>query len=86
MNTFISTLARKLSSRKLWMAIAVVSGGISVAMGNDATEIQSVAGLVSALVGSVAYIITEGKIDAASVGNILQNAEDVKNAIDAVEG
>lgn len=86
MNTFISTLIRKLSSRKLWMAIAVVSGGISVAMGNNATEIQSVAGLVSALVGSVAYIITEGKIDAASVGNILQNAEDVKNAIDAVEG
>ena len=86
MNTFITALIRKLSSRKLWMAIAVVSGGISVAMGNDATDIQSVAGLVSALVGSVAYIITEGKIDAASVGNILQNAEDVKNAIDAVEG
>lgn len=86
MNAFITALIRKLSSRKLWMAIAVVSGGISVAMGNDATDIQSVAGLVSALVGSVAYIITEGKIDAASVGNILQNAEDVKNAIDAVEG
>lgn len=85
MNTFISTLIRKLSSRKLWMAIAVVSGGISVAMGNDASDVQSVAGLVSALIGSVAYIITEGKIDAASVGNILQSAEDVKNALDAVE-
>ena len=86
MNTFITTLIRKLSSRKLWMAIAVVSGGISVAIGNDASDIQSIAGLVSALIGSVAYIITEGKIDAASVGNILQNAEDVKNALDAVEG
>ena len=86
MKTFINTLIRKLSSRKLWMAIAVVSGGISVAMGNDASDVQSIAGLVSALIGSVAYIITEGKIDAASVGNILQNAEDVKNAIDSVEG
>lgn len=86
MKAFITTLARKLSSRKLWMAIAVVSGGISVAMGNDATEIQTVAGIVSALVGSVAYIITEGKIDAASVGNILQNAEDIKEALDSVEG
>lgn len=86
MKAFIITLVRKLSSRKLWMAIAVVSGGISVAMGNDASDVQSIAGLVSALVGSVAYIITEGKIDAASVGNILQNAEDVKNALDAVEG
>ena len=86
MKAFITTLARKLSSRKLWMAIAVVSGGISVAMGNDATEIQTVAGIVSALVGSVAYIITEGKIDAANVGNILQNAEDIKEALDSVEG
>ena len=85
MNQFIATLIRKLSSRKLWMAIAVVTGGISVAMGNDATEIQSVSGLVTALLGSAAYIITEGKIDAASVGNIIQNAEDIKESIDAVE-
>ena len=86
MKVFIATLARKLSSRKLWMAIAAVSGGISVAMGNDATDIQAVAGLVTALFGSIAYIVTEGKIDAASVGNILQNAEDIKESIDAVEG
>lgn len=85
MNAFIAAMARKLSSRKLWMAIAVVSGGISVAMGNDATEIQAVSGLVTALLGSVVYIITEGKIDAASVGNILQNAEDIKKSIDDVE-
>ena len=86
MNAFIATLARKLSSRKLWMAVAVVAGGVSVALGNDATEIQSVAGIVSALISSVVYIMTEGKIDAASVGNILQNAEDIKEAIDSVEG
>lgn len=86
MNKFMTNLVRKLSSRKLWMAIAVVAGGISVALGNDATEIQSVAGIVSALIGSVAYIVTEGKIDAASVGNILQGAEDIMDAIGSVEG
>lgn len=86
MNAFITALARKLSSRKLWMAIAVVGTGISVAMGNDATEIQTVAGIVSALVGSVTYIITEGKIDAAHIGDIAEKVEDIKNSIDSVEG
>lgn len=86
MSNFISTLIRKLSSRKLWMAIAIVSGGISAALGNDATEIQSVAGIVAAMVGSVTYIVTEGKIDAANAGVIIQGAEDVKEAIDSVEG
>jgi hypothetical protein len=86
MNAFIASLARKLSSRKLWMAIAIVTGGISVAMGNDASEIQSVTGMVSALIGSIVYIITEGKIDAAGIGNVASQVEDIKEALDAVEG
>lgn len=81
----LNTLFRKLSSRKLWMAIAIVSGGISAALGNDATEIQSVAGIFAAMVGSVVYIVTEGKIDATNAGIIIQGAEEVKEAIDSVE-
>ena len=43
MKDFLNAMIRKLSSRKLWMAIAVVATGISVAFGNDATEIQTTA-------------------------------------------
>lgn len=86
MNAFVTNLIRKLSSRKLWMAIAVVGTGISVALGVDATEIQTIAGSLTALLGAVAYIVTEGKIDAANVGNIIQGAEEIKTAFDSVEG
>ena len=85
MNATISALIRKLSSRKLWMAIAVVVTGISVAMGNDASEIQSIAGIASSLIVSVAYIITEGKIDAAGIGDIANKTEAIKDGIDKVE-
>ena len=80
MNAFVLNMIRKLSSRKLWMAIAVVGTGISVALGNEASDIQTVAGIVSAVIGSVTYIVTEGKIDAANVGVIIQGAEEIKNA------
>jgi len=86
MNEFISNLIRKLSSRKLWMAVAVVGTGISVALGVDATEIQTIAGSLTALFGAITYIVTEGKIDAANVGTIIQGAEEIKTAFDSVEG
>ena len=85
MQGIVSTLIRKLSSRKLWMAIAVVVSGVSVAMGNDASEIESVTGIVSALIGSVAYIITEGKIDAAGITDIAIKTEAIKDSIDKIE-
>ena len=78
MKDFLNAMIRKLSSRKLWMAIAVVATGISVAFGNDATEIQTTAGALTALIGSIVYIITEGKIDAAHIVDIA-NPQDVDN-------
>lgn len=60
-------IIRKLTSRKLWMAIAGVATGVAIALGGDASEIQSVTGAVTALVSAVTYIITEGKVDAASI-------------------
>ena len=60
-------IVRKLTSRKLWLALAGVATGISVALGANASDIQSVAGSVTALVSAITYIITEGKVDAARV-------------------
>ena len=72
-------MIQKLTSRKLWMAIAGVATGVAMALGVDSTEITSVAGGVVALISCVTYIVTEGKIDAEGVKNAviaLQEATD----------
>ena len=79
MNNFI----RKLTSRKLWMAIAGVATGIAIAFGVDATEIQTVTGAVTAVVAVVTYIIAEGKVDAESVKNAVESVQD---AVDVIGG
>lgn len=74
-------IIRKITSRKLWLAIAGVSTGIAMVLGANASDIQSVAGAITALVSAVTYIITEGKVDAARVG---QAAQSVQEAVDAI--
>lgn len=60
-------IIRKLTSRKLWIAIAGVTTGIAIALGADGNEISQITGSITALISAITYIITEGKIDAASV-------------------
>jgi len=67
-----SEILRKLSSRKLWLAIAGVATGIAMALGVDATDVSTVAGAITALVSVVTYIVTEGKVDAESVKNTIE--------------
>lgn len=67
---------KKLTSRKLWLAIAGVATGIAITFGADAGEISTVAGAVLSVISVVTYIVTEGKVD----------AEGVKNAIIAIDG
>lgn len=66
-------ILRKLTSRKLWLSIAGVATGIAVILGVDGSEISTVAGSVTALASVVAYIVTEGKIDAAAVKAVIDN-------------
>jgi phage shock protein PspC (stress-responsive transcriptional regulator) len=76
-------MIQKLSSRKLWMAIAGIATGIAMALGADATDVSTVAGAVTALVSAVTYIIVEGKVDAEAVKNAIIEIQD---GIDAIEG
>ena len=72
-------MIQKLTSRKLWMAIAGVATGVAMALGADSSEITTVAGAITALISAVTYIIVEGKVDAESVKNTiiaLQEATD----------
>ena len=60
----MNNIIRKLTSRKFWVALAVVTTGVSVALGGDASQIESVGGMIAALIGAMTYIITEGAVDA----------------------
>lgn len=64
----MNNIIRKLTSRKFWMALAVVTTGVAVALGADAGQIESVGGMITALIGAVTYIITEGAVDAKNKG------------------
>ena len=55
---------QKLSSRKLWAAAAGIITGLAMVFGLDESTISSVAGAVVSVASVVAYIITEGKVDA----------------------
>lgn len=56
---------RKLSSRKLWAAVAGVVAGLAMVFGLDESEISNVAGAVVSVASLVTYIIAEGRVDAA---------------------
>lgn len=54
----------KLTSRKLWMAICGLVGGVLLALKLDEHEVTQITGIIMAMGSVVAYIIGEGLIDA----------------------
>ena len=76
-------ILKKLKSRKLWVAVIGVLMGVAMIFGVDPNVAETVSGAVVAVVSVVTYIITEGKIDAAAVGDAAQKVQD---AVDAVTG
>ena len=73
---------RKLSSRKLWAAAAGIIVGLAMVFGLDEGVISNVSGAVVSVASVVAYIITEGRVDAESVK---QAVGDVQEAVEAVQ-
>lgn len=72
----MDAIKKKLTSRKLWIALAGVVVGLAAIMGAGETEIATVAGAITATASAVAYIVTEGRVDAAAVGNAAQAVQD----------
>jgi hypothetical protein len=82
----MSEILRKLSSRKLWMALAGIATGVAMALGADASEVSEVAGAVTAIVSVVTYIMVEGKIDAEGVKNAIVEIQDGLEIIEGTDG
>lgn len=68
---------KKLSSRKLWAAVAGVVTGLAMVFGLDEGIISTVAGAIVSVASVVTYIVTEGKIDAESVKNAIEDVGEV---------
>lgn len=60
-------IIRKLTSRKLWVAIAAFVSGCIAAYNGDATTAETVSGLILQGASVVSYILAEGWADAEHV-------------------
>lgn len=67
---------RKLTSRKLWLAVAGFVGPLLVAVGQSEEVAVQVTSLIMAGAAVVAYIVGEGLADAANAGQITETTED----------
>lgn len=58
---------RKLTSRKLWVAVAGFVAGIILAFNGAAETAETVSGIIMSGASVVAYILGEGLTDAANI-------------------
>lgn len=72
---------KKLTSRKLWAAIAGIVTGLAMVFGLDDGTMSTVSGAVVSVASVITYIITEGKIDAVSVGNAMNAVQDAVESV-----
>lgn len=61
------TIIRKLSSRKLWLAVAMFVSGLITAFGGDGGTAEVVSGCIMQGAAVISYIVAEGWADAAHV-------------------
>ena len=68
-------LVQKLTSRKLWAAIAGFVSGLVLAFKGSAELAETISGCIMAGASVIAYIVAEGLTDAAHKGNTVETAE-----------
>ena len=61
------TIIRKLTSRKLWIAIAAFISGLILAFGGGEDVASTVSGVILQGAAVLGYLLAEGLTDAASV-------------------
>lgn len=66
--------AQKLTSRKLWVAVAEFVTMLIVALGGSESEATQIAALIMAGAGMIAYVIGEGLADAAGAQPVIEVA------------
>lgn len=73
-------IVRKLTSRKLWMAVAGFVAGLIVAFGKSEATAETVSGLIMSGASVLGYLLAEGLADSANAEVIV--TEEEQNKID----
>lgn len=56
---------QKLTSRKLWMAVALFVSGLITAVGGEGETAETVSGCIMQLASVIGYLLAEGLVDSA---------------------
>lgn len=67
--------ARKLSSRKLWIAIAGFVSGLIMVFGGTETMASSISGVILQGAAVLGYLLAEGLADSAHTNDIIELVE-----------
>lgn len=79
-------ILRKLTSRKFWLAIAGLVTGLVGFLKNPTTDAEVITSLIMALGSVIAYIISEGLVDAARESGDIYVTEPEEKPPEEVEG
>ena len=67
--------ARKLSSRKLWIAIAGFVSGLIMVFGGTETMASTVSGVILQGAAVLGYLVAEGLADSAHTSDVIEVVE-----------
>lgn len=67
--------ARKLSSRKLWVAIAGFVSGLIMVFGGTETMASTISGVILQGAAVLGYLIAEGLADSAHTNDVIEIVE-----------
>lgn len=67
--------ARKLTSRKLWLAVAAFVSGLIIAFGGAESEAQTVSGVILQGAAVLGYLLAEGLTDVAHADDKTDDTE-----------
>lgn len=77
----MSAFLKKFTSRKFLLALIATIAGVVAMCGVPDGVVEAVSAALTALIPTVIYIITEGRIDAAAVGQIAGAVQDVAESV-----
>lgn len=63
-------IIRKLTSRKLWLAVALFISGLIIAFGGNTETAEKISGCIMQGAAVLAYIFAEGWADAARIDDL----------------
>lgn len=84
-NNFMQTLLRKLSSRKLWIAVVGIVVGLATTFGITESDYNEVVGMVTTVASVVGYLFAESRVDAAGAIPLILPSESESETEDADE-